>query len=101
MQLSKLTFSLASLVVILAFVAMPAMAHVIEDDTTHVVAATHEAHPILKSVSAPEWANAEEFEVTLVFEAESEADKITVPEDALTSDDIGISGFTVARRWIS
>ena len=95
MQLSKLTFSLASLVVILAFVAMPAMAHVIKDDTIHVVATTHAAHPILKSVSAPEWVNAEEFEVTLVFEAESEADKITVPEDALTSDDISIPGFSV------
>ena len=54
MQLSKLTFSLASLVLLMALVAMPVMAHVLTPANTvhNPVDTEHPAHPILDSVTA-------------------------------------------------
>ena len=52
----KMTFSLASLVLLMAFIAMPVMAHVITPtDTNHnpdPENTPHPAHPILDSVTA-------------------------------------------------
>ena len=88
----KLTFSLASLVLLMAFIAMPVMAHVVTGDTsTHVAAETHAAHPVIKSITAPKYTDGDAFEITVVFQA-ADADKKIAAPVALTSSNISISG---------
>ena len=86
----KMTFSLASLVLLMALVAIPVMAHDLiadEDGAQHVVETTlpgHRAHPVVKSITADSSVNdgyvgGDSFLVTITFESEDEDKKISVP----------------------
>ena len=86
----KMTFSLASLVLLMALVAIPVMAHDLiadEDGAQHVVETTlprHGAHPVVKSITADSSVNdgyvgGDSFLVTITFESEDEDKKISVP----------------------
>ena len=91
----KMTFSLASLVLLMAFAftAMPVMAHVLEGNPTDHAAAD-DAHPVVKSITAPKWTDGTPFNVTVVFEAANTAKKISLPTESLVSGDVTISNGT-------
>ena len=92
----KMTFSLTSLILIFAFVAaMPVLAHIDTEETGHEAtdAATHAPHAVVESVSAPEWTNGDEFEVTITFADADEANEVILPTAALAStSDITVGG---------
>ena len=97
----KMTFSLASLVLLMAFVAMPVMAHnqVTPADTTdhqRLMQIPMHAHPVIKSITAPKYTGGGAFEITVVFEA-ADADKKIAAPVVLDSDNIRITSavFTV------
>ena len=87
----KMTFSLTSLILLMAFVAMPVLAHDISDPdaTPPVVVSGHEAtdadsHPVVKSVTllgeaADGYVGNDSFVVEVKFEAANTANKISVP----------------------
>jgi hypothetical protein len=109
MRLSnKSTFSLACLILLLAFVAVPVMAHdaTLGDDTNvhpgdgETDIANHDAHPVVKSITLKdavnEYVGIDSFLVDITFEAANATNKITVPE-TLTADQVDVSGFTVVE----
>ena len=89
----KMTFSLASLVLLMAFAftAMPAMAHTVGVGVTGHEAADTAVHPVIKSITAPKYSNGDSLEIKVVFEAANAAKKIAAPV-ALTASNINISG---------
>ena len=106
MRLSnKSTFSLICLVLLLAFVAIPVMAHVLPDpaDPDNNLSGhdtTDAAHAVVKSVAlkgdaADGYVDGDSFLVEVAFEAANATNKIIVPASALTTGDISATGFNV------
>ncbi|MDE0682303.1 MAG: lamin tail domain-containing protein, partial [Candidatus Poribacteria bacterium] len=92
MQLSnRLTFSLASLILMVAFVAMPVTAHIDSTESGHTSAdaATHTPHAVVKSVTAPKYTNGDDFEVTIAFVAANTANEVILPARGLGLDAAG------------
>ena len=90
----KMTFSLASLVLLMAFVAMPVMAHTVAGVDDH--GADDAAHAVVKSITVPsKYTDGTSFDVKVVFEAANTAKKIILPTEALTDNDISVEGGNV------
>ncbi|MCY4553983.1 MAG: lamin tail domain-containing protein [Candidatus Poribacteria bacterium] len=104
---NRLTFSLASLVLIFAMVfsAMPVLAHIDSTETGHAEAdeASHEPHAVLKETKAPMYVNAmDAFEVEFMFEAADEDNEVTAPTaTTFVAENIGVVGADWAVSSVS